>query len=79
MNLYTLNLSNLSTYLHAFFVKTQEGYMSEICPWTYVGQTSHDEGRDTCLFHQVDSQNQTSFSLLQFELSVRLVQILIIF
>ena len=42
-------------------VKTKEGYMSDICPWTYVGQTSHDEGRDTCLFHRIDFPNQTFF------------------
>ena len=27
-------------------VKTKEGYMSDIFPWTYVGQTSHGEGRE---------------------------------
>ena len=41
--------------------KNKEGYMSDICPWTYVGQTSHGEGRDTFLFHLIDFRNQTFF------------------
>ena len=56
-------------------VETQEGYMYDIYPWSYVGQTFRDEGRDTCLFHRLDFPNQTSLSLYQFQLSVRLVQI----
>ena len=34
--------------------ETKEGSITDICPWTYVGQKSHDEGRDTCLFHRID-------------------------
>ena len=33
--------------------------MSNICTWTYVGQTSLDGGKDTCVFHRVDFPNQT--------------------
>ena len=64
-------------------VETQEGYMSDIYPWTYVRLMSpkmsdicrRKSRRDTCLFHRLDFPNQTSLSLYQFQLSVRLVQI----
>ena len=45
----------------------------DMCPTYVPGQMSeiyrrntHDEGRDTCLFNQIDFPSQTSFSLKQF-------------
>ena len=51
-------LNNKKNWLQRPEVKTLEGYMSlHKCP-TYFDQTSHKEGRNTCLFHQIDFPNQ---------------------